>query len=114
MDVAHLCMGCMNDKGEQPVCPYCGWIEGTIPEVPQHLPPRSMLNNRYLIGRVLGQGGFGITYLAWDTTLNTRLAIKEYLPQSMATRYAGRYHGHALQFGQRQRRFSIRPGTLSG
>lgn len=89
MDVKHLCMGCMSDKGEEQLCPHCGWIEGTMPEVPQHLPPRSVLNHRYLIGRVLGQGGFGITYLAWDQTLNTRLAIKEYLPQAMATRYAG-------------------------
>ncbi len=89
MEAANLCMGCMNEKGAEHVCPSCGWIEGTIPDMPQHLQPRSVLNNRYLIGRVLGQGGFGITYLAWDLTLNTRLAIKEYLPQSMATRYAG-------------------------
>jgi len=40
----------------------------------------------YLLERVLGQGGFGITYLARDTNLDQRVAIKEYLPIDVATR----------------------------
>jgi serine/threonine protein kinase len=45
-----------------------------------------MLDGRYRIGRVLGHGGFGITYLAWDENLQLRLAIKEYLPRDSASR----------------------------
>lgn len=89
MDYNHLCMGCMNDKGSQEVCPFCGWIDGTPPELPQFLPPGTILNGRYLLGKVLGYGGFGITYLAWDLILNSKLAVKEYLPQSVATRVLG-------------------------
>ncbi len=84
-----LCMGCMKDRGEQEKCPHCGWVEGTMPESPQHLPPGTVLNEKYLIGRVLGQGGFGITYLAWDINLNIKLAVKEYMPQDLASRAAG-------------------------
>jgi hypothetical protein len=40
------------------------------------------------VGRALGHGGFGVTYLAWDTGLATRLAVKEYLPHGVAGRAA--------------------------
>jgi serine/threonine protein kinase/HAMP domain-containing protein len=49
------------------------------------LPPGFRLHE-YRIDSVLGQGGFGITYLATDINLNTRFAIKEYLPTDFATR----------------------------
>jgi len=79
----------MEEMGAGNTCPHCGYGEGASPESLLHLPPGTVLQNKYLLGRVLGQGGFGITYLAWDTTLNIKLAIKEYLPQQLATRSAG-------------------------
>lgn len=82
----HLCLGCMEDRGSESVCPHCGWAAGTGPEAPQHLPPGTILQEKYLLGRVLGHGGFGITYLAWDLNLDMKLAIKEYMPRDFATR----------------------------
>lgn len=41
----------------------------------------------YTIDKVLGQGGFGITYLAHDQNLDRAVAIKEYLPTSFAYRH---------------------------
>jgi len=86
MNPEHLCMGCMGDKGDAQVCAVCGWAEGTPPELPVQLSPRSVLIEKYLLGKVLGQGGFGITYLAWDLLLNRKLAIKEYFPREICGR----------------------------
>ncbi len=50
------------------------------------LPAGTLLDGKYSIGRVLGAGGFGITYLAVDENLGLRVAIKEYMPRSDAVR----------------------------
>ncbi len=50
----------------------------------------SLLHARYQIKRVIGSGGFGITYEAWDEKMSVRVAIKEYLPKSIAIRSANK------------------------
>jgi len=50
------------------------------------LAPRTLLQRKYVLGRVLGQGGFGITYLAYDLEVDRKLAIKEYFPAVISTR----------------------------
>jgi serine/threonine protein kinase/tetratricopeptide (TPR) repeat protein len=54
-----------------------------------YLPHGTELNNRYVIESLLGHGGFGITYAAYDKVLNVRVAVKEYLPRQLATRAEG-------------------------
>ena len=50
------------------------------------LEARKILNGNYELGRVLGKGGFGITYAALDQSLQMPVAIKEYLPTAVAGR----------------------------
>ena len=52
--------------------------------------PGTLLYDRYIIGKVLGYGGFGVTYIAWDNKLEQPVAIKEYLPGEFSTRMPGR------------------------
>ena len=89
MDLNYLCMGCMEDKGFKGVCPFCGFVEGSGPVSPMHLAPRTVISEKYLIGLALGQGGFGITYLAWDIYLDRKLAVKEYFPRELSYRKTG-------------------------
>lgn len=89
MNYDSLCLGCFADTGGLNPCSACGYIPDKNPEQSIFLVPGSILANKYLVGRVLGQGGFGITYLGWDLNLETKLAIKEYFPQGHASRFPG-------------------------
>ena len=80
-----LCLGCMKLKPNIPVCEYCGFDERTENQ-PHQLPIGTILQNQYLVGRVLGQGGFGITYIGWDQHLSIPVAIKEYYPGGVVHR----------------------------
>jgi len=79
------CYGCMQIKEQDPVCEHCGY-DSRQANAPHQLPAGTILQGKYLIGRVLGQGGFGITYLGLDMNLNVPIAIKEYYPSGIVTR----------------------------
>jgi len=89
MNTQTLCVGCMENDSGLPACPTCGRPFDLPPRSPLQLKPRTVLRDQYLIGRALGDGGFGITYLSWDLGLETRLAIKEYMPNGVAGRSGG-------------------------
>ena len=69
----------MKPKQNSPICEHCGFNENTQNE-PHQLPHGAVLRGQYLVGKCLGQGGFGITYLGWDLHLDIPIAIKEYYP----------------------------------
>ena len=83
-----VCYNCFQPlDGAAGPCPYCGFDPAENgARFPTALPMGTVLNGRYLTGRVLGQGGFGITYLAYDTQLQAKVAVKEYMPSELAAR----------------------------
>ena len=86
--MGNTCGNCFRETlTGQGICTACGFDSGANREkYPLALAPGSILNGRYIIGRVLGQGGFGITYTAKDHQTGQIMAIKEFFPDSMATR----------------------------
>ena len=86
MDTNKLCFGCFREKEGEGACPYCGFDVATSRHPVIALPIGTILNGRYLTGRVLGVGGFGVTYMALDMTLEAPVAVKEYLPSGIAIR----------------------------
>ena len=85
--MAELCYSCFQPHEGTGPCPRCGYDPARDAERhPFALRPGSILNGRYILGRVLGQGGFGITYVALDHPTGRRVAIKEYYPSDLAGR----------------------------
>ena len=82
------CLGCMEDFQGYP-CPNCGFEPGKEQGNEYILPPQTILAGKYLVGKVLGQGGFGITYIGWDIALERKVAIKEYYPSGQVSRSLG-------------------------
>ena len=84
------CLRCFRNYEENKIeCPWCGFQENQQLKEPQYLSAGTVLQNRYEIGAVVGAGGFGITYAAWDRVLEQRVAIKEYMPGEFSTRAPG-------------------------
>lgn len=85
-----ICLGCMTELNTYSrICPYCGYDSKQKPERSYFLEPGTILNNRYVIGKSIGSGGFGITYIAFDAVLNRKCAIKEYYPREFSERPIG-------------------------
>ena len=83
----NYCINCMRQLGDTPVCAHCGWDNSKPHQAePYHLTPGTLLAGRYLVGKALGEGGFGITYIGLHTTLSKRVAIKEFYPSGAANR----------------------------
>ena len=72
---------------------------GDQPDSPLYLPPGTLLGDDYVIGKVRGHGGFGITYRGWSKSIKTRIAIKEFLPD----RFAGRTQGPEVNVHTKQK-----------
>ena len=77
------CMKCMHPlTAGETVCPECGRAYGSANAETFALKPGTILEGKYLVGEMLGQGGFGITYIGFDLLLEQKVAIKEYYPMS--------------------------------
>ncbi len=80
------CPNCFTTKTfQENVCTVCGF-KNVVQRETRALPLERVLNQRYIVGRVLGIGGFGITYVAYDMRQRQRVAIKEYFPAEWASR----------------------------
>ncbi|HHU53834.1 MAG TPA: protein kinase [Clostridiaceae bacterium] len=82
----NYCNFCMNPIEDNEIeCSFCG--KGVTNQVfAHHLTPGTVLNKKYYVGASLGEGGFGITYIGRDITLDLKVAIKEYYPAGYVNR----------------------------
>ena len=86
--MSEYCPSCMAENADSAEkCSICGG-DMHVQNRQHQLPVMTILEGRYLIGKVLGEGGFGITYIGLDLRLEERVAIKEFYPTGSVTRYA--------------------------
>ena len=81
------CSKCMEEIHGYP-CPRCKFDIASFQPKSYALAPNTILHGRYLLGVPLGQGGFGITYIAWDLEEKKKVAVKELYPSGHASRYS--------------------------
>ncbi len=86
MDYSKLCMRCMKKSDDIGICPYCGKEKAGSKTWSKALAPGTILNKKILIGNILGKGGYGITYIGYDTLLEYPVAVKEFFPDEMVDR----------------------------
>ncbi len=80
-----FCPNCF-ERTTNGVCPNCDYNIAALEYSHIELKPGTVLAGKYMIGRVLGIGGFGITYMGYDREKGKRYAIKEYMPKDVALR----------------------------
>lgn len=85
----NFCISCFKSLNDSGRCPYCGRVQQEEKRVHHGLAVGTVLNNRYLVGEILGFGGFGVIYKVFDTQLNQVFAIKEFFPNAISTRVPG-------------------------
>lgn len=75
----------MRPIGEEDPCPYCGYSKND-PAPVNALPPKTVLSNTYVVGKVLDMGQDGIGYIGFDGYSQKPVLIREFMPQSLAQR----------------------------
>ena len=84
VDPNRLCMELLENTSVP--CPKCGFSLKDYQQPENGMPPYEILNGKYLVGKVIGIGGFGITYIGWDFYQSKKVCIKEYFPKGVAKR----------------------------
>ena len=113
------CFSCFKDfDGDYTVCPHCGQVIVTKPLVAIHLAPGTILAERYILGTAVGAGGFGIVYRAWDSKLETIVAVKEFFVTRLMTRAEGLKgvivnKKSQMEFDYRKERFLAEARTMA-
>ncbi|MFT3952596.1 MAG: PASTA domain-containing protein [Oscillospiraceae bacterium] len=84
----HLCMGCMNELDRLGHCTHCSYTSGGA-HIKPYLSPETVLDDRYIVGKLLTRNGEGASYIGYDMVTNEKVVVREYIPETLCTRNSG-------------------------
>ncbi len=79
------CICCMEEKQPGVACPHCGFSGEDCSQAP-YLNMGTVLQNRYIVGKVQSFNGEGVSYVAYDRTEGSKILLREFFPQTVAFR----------------------------
>ncbi|MBQ8395527.1 MAG: protein kinase [Oscillospiraceae bacterium] len=80
-----LCMGCMEQIDDSTACPFCGYSDSTVYN-PSYLAPKTVLDGRYVVGRLISYNGESALYIGYDNISGDKVFVKEYMPDALCSR----------------------------
>lgn len=83
--MSEICLGCMVENNGEDVCPNCGFDKHSE-QLPPYLPLRTVLQNRYIVGKVVYNNTECAKYMGYDKFENTPVIIREFFPYGLCTR----------------------------
>ncbi|MBS7359728.1 MAG: PASTA domain-containing protein [Oscillospiraceae bacterium] len=117
MEKEKLCLRCMRKIGNNDTCPYCSKEEGLPQELP-HLPLKTIVGGKYLVGKLVGTNSEGSTYYAFDMERKVPVTLRELFPKEFLSRGEGNYSlvnvGKAAEFIDTKEEFLKLWRTLEG
>ncbi|MCM1298041.1 MAG: PASTA domain-containing protein [Firmicutes bacterium] len=81
----NLCMNCMGELNDHGTCPLCGLYDADS-YISSYLAPKTFLNNRYIVGRLISYCGESALYIGFDVADKRKVTIREYMPDTLCTR----------------------------
>jgi serine/threonine protein kinase len=85
----NLCPNCFESELTDDTCPKCGYAKGSEDRDTIFLPYKTLIDDRFITGKVLSWGDFAFTYLGYDSYYGNKVVIKEFFPLRHAGRTAG-------------------------
>lgn len=85
--MSELCLGCMAKNNGEDICPSCGFDKHSE-QLPPFLPLGTVLQGKYIVGRVLGSTAEYIKYIGFDQSVDSAVILREYFPAGICTRNA--------------------------
>ena len=78
----------MNELDKNGVSHFCSYTDD-IPYLQSLLAPRTSMDNRYIVGKMLSYNGEGASYIAYDTVVKAKVVVREYMPDTLCERERG-------------------------